>query len=436
MPKSLPFPERHSLKKHVIRSLSRYWAEHVELVETLPVHEQKKTEIVVPLHLIEVPLPDWAKHCAVNGVILVPLESCQEPEKPEWSKVDWWLAAFLLLECWHERVFELEHGSLHSYSVRLKNWDTRAWDHAWVNRIALFLRAWCAEHHKQQAEDILGPFPKAKLIMTHDVDAVAKTVPIRIKQGVFNLVNMCRAMLSGRFKQAYSALHQSFTFVFGISDWWMLEQIIQQEKALGIRSQFNFYADNRPKTAKRWLFDPGYNPASSGIAHFIDGLVKQGFSIGLHPSFDAWADAGLIQKQRQALEQVASIEVRSCRQHWLRFSFADTWQAQQKAGIWQDTTLMFNDRPGFRASAAVQWNPWNCQKDTAFELQALPSILMDSHFYDYNPMPDHERKDSMAHWVNEVKQVGGEAAILWHPHTLAADYGWEKGFKDLIDIIR
>ena len=42
-----------------------------------------------------------------------------------------------MLEGWHERIWEKVHGCIHSYSFRLKGWDTRAWDHAWVNRCYL-----------------------------------------------------------------------------------------------------------------------------------------------------------------------------------------------------------------------------------------------------------------------------------------------------------
>ena len=31
--------------------------------------------------------------------------------------------------------------------------------------------------------------------------------------------------------------------------------------------------------------------------------------------------------------------------------------------------------------------------------------------------------------------LGGQAAVLWHPHTLTKDYGWSNGFSELINLI-
>jgi hypothetical protein len=33
-----------------------------------------------------------------------------------------------------------------------------------------------------------------------------------------------------------------------------------------------------------------------------------------------------------------------------------------------------------------------------------------------------------------VHAVGGEAAILWHPHTLSTDYGWQSGFQEMLEM--
>ena len=41
----------------------------------------------------------------------------------------------------------------------------------------------------------------------------------------------------------------------------------------------------------------------------------------------------------------------------------------------------------------------------------------------------------MDYLLKECKNVSGNAAVLWHPHTLTKDYGWSHGFLTLLRII-
>jgi hypothetical protein len=399
----------------------------------LSVRTRSITSVDLPLQLVTVPLPDWGSACGVNGEILVPQEACSTGG--DWQQVDWWLAAFLLLEGWHERLWEERHRVIHSYSSRLQGWDDRAWQHAWVNRIALFLRLWSAENEGIPAERLFGSLPEAEFVMTHDVDAVAKTLPIRIKQGAFSLANALRAAKSGEPRVALAKARQALQFFFGQDNWWTLDNLLDMESRHHLRFRYHFYADCRLKIPKRWLFDPGYDVANLRIRAFLQRLDAAGVEIGLHPSFDSWRLSQPIQQQKAYLEAAAGHPCTSCRQHWLRFSWRDTWAAQEAADLLEDYTLMFNDRPGLRNAAAVAWQPWQSKQGTTHQLTVVPTVIMDSHFYDYQPMNTEKRREAMRHWINECRGVNGQIAVLWHPHTLTKDYGWAQGFEDLLSLI-
>ncbi len=45
-----------------------------------------------------------------------------------------------------------------------------------MNRIALFLRRWAAREQGMSEEDLFDSLPKAEIILTHDVDAIAKNL--------------------------------------------------------------------------------------------------------------------------------------------------------------------------------------------------------------------------------------------------------------------
>ena len=109
--------------------------------------------------------------------------------------------------------------------------------------------------------------------------------------------------------------------------------------------------------------------------------------------------------------------------------------ASTKAGLSHDSTLMFNDRPGFRNSASLTWSPLDSVCSRTVGIYVTPSILMDSHFYDYNSFDEHDRQLEIERWIRECYLVGGSAYVNWHPHTLSKDFGWEAGFVELVKTI-
>ena len=99
--------------------------------------------------------------------------------------------------------------------------------------------------------------------------------------------------------------------------------------------------------------------------------------------------------------------------------------AQIKAGIEYDRTLMFNDRAGFRNSSALTYRPWNLRKQKPHKIKVQPTILMDSHLYDYKDLNPTSRKQEIRYWISETKQVNGSASILWHHiHYRMIIVGW------------
>jgi hypothetical protein len=416
-----------------MNAMMRYWPKGSGPLETLPVTGSMSPGIAGPLELQNIDLPEWAQSCGVGGALLVPKEACAAGTS--WADVDWWLAAFLYLECWHERVWEVDHGSIHSYSLRLRGWDARAWQYAWVNRIALFLREWVGQASRCDPSALLGPLPASEFLVTHDVDAVHKTLPIRLKQGAFGLFNLGRALWRRDLARAGECARQSWRMVFSREDWWTLDKLLKMEREFGVRGLFHFFADPRPKNPKRWLFDPAYDVGDPTLRECLDSFEEAGGRVGLHPGFDSWHQGEDIAAQREYLESVTGHPVTHCRQHWLRFGWDSTWPAQEAAGLGFDTTLMFNDRPGFRNGAAIEWHPWHAEVGQAHRLTAQPTVLMDSHFYDYQPMTTSERSLALRSWLSECQVVRGQVAVLWHPHTLTQDYGWGEGFGELLHTI-
>jgi hypothetical protein len=204
------------------------------------------------------------------------------------------------------------------------------------------------------------------------------------------------------------------------------------EDGLGLRSTFHVFAAGTPASmSARLILDPAYDVRDPSVSTLLRGLNGRGWTIGLHQSFGTWAEAGAMVAQKRVLEQALGSEVKTCRQHWLRFSWASTWAAQEAAGLDLDTTMGFNDRPGFRIGAALRVRPLD-EHGQPRRLAALPLVLMDSHLYDYTEAGRLPPEQGIARWIDEIRVVRGTATVLWHPHVLSADYGWGSGYQELL----
>ena len=181
--------------------------------------------------------------------------------------------------------------------------------------------------------------------------------------------------------------------------------------------------------------DPSYEIKNERLKILLYELKYAGHKVGLHPTYDAWNDSELLKEQKKTLEESLGSKVTYCRQHWLRFSWKDTWLNQARSGLTQDSTLMFNDRSGFRNSCATSWKPWNPKGHKEHQIGCISSVIMDSHLFDYNNFSCCERNEYMRNWIIECKKVHGTCSLLWHPHTLTKDYGWDEDYNMMLEAI-
>ncbi|MBO6719067.1 MAG: hypothetical protein JJ913_14010 [Rhizobiaceae bacterium] len=394
----------------------------------------------VPGELICVKVPDWAGDIAVDGNLLA-YSGCLSGDpsaRSDWRRFDWIAVAWHMLNGTSERAHEQRNGPVLSYAFRLPEELHLLFDRAWANRIFLFLRRWAAREERMSEEQLFGTVPKAEIVLTHDVDAIRLTPEIRLKQTAFQLANALRSATHARFLQAGVRLVDAARFAFSPGDLRTIGRIREMEQAAGLRSVFHFYggpAGWARRTPRRMLIDPGYDVGSPYVAGEIGALRDGGWQVGLHQSFEAWSSPASMERERQRVEAVSGAPVVHCRQHWLRFSWETTWRAQERAGLAVDSTLGFNDRPGFRAGHALRLFPWDRAAGIPMQLAVMPMVMMDSQFYDYAQLSADAAGPGMKRWIDEIRAVGGEASVNWHPHTITGLYGWGKGFEDLLGLL-
>jgi hypothetical protein len=354
-----------------------------------------------------------------------------------WEKTDWFGVIHWYLQGLAERAFEAAHRPIHSYSVRLKNWDTGIWRRAWVNRVALFLRRWAAIRANEDEERLFGKLPEPEIILTHDVDAIYKTPAIRVKQTVFKCFNALKWLARGKLIKALCGIREACRFFVISADYWCFDEIVRIEEAASMKSIFLFYGGigGWRRSLAEILLDPAYNVEENRIQNLIRSLHARGWEIGLHPSFYTWSKPQPILDECQRLENALQTDVKTCRQHWLRFSWSRTWAAQEEAGIERDFTLGFNDRPGFRNGAALGFRPLNGGLKCPLSITLFPMVLMDSHLYDYRNMSDEDRRREIRYWIDEIRAVRGVGSVIWHQQVFSEDYGWGHCYKYLLEYL-
>lgn len=384
---------------------------------------------------VSVALPPRYAAWGVDGALWVDAAAVPAGSADAFAACDWFLAAFSYLAGMAEWHHEAAHGPVHSFALRLPQVPVRCYEHAWANRILLLLRALEAERLGVVADSHFGPLPKAEILLTHDVDALDKTWPIRLKQTAFEAFNVLRFMLQAKPGAAWKALKAGARMLLRTPRYDHLGAMADMVAAHGLRSRFHLHMRRPRRSWRLWLMDPGYPIADARLKAYLAHYRPMGFEFGLHPSFDAWADAAWLRAECEAMQQVFGLRPSAVRQHWLRFSWRDTWRAQSAAGLTEDTTLGFNDRTGFRTATALRYHPWDVAAGQPHRIAAVPMIAMDSHFYAYQSMDAAARRLAMQALIAEVQAVHGVASVLWHPHTLAPDYGWQEGFRDLLACI-
>jgi|CXWL01.1.fsa_nt_gi hypothetical protein len=425
---------RHTVLQFLLKAGARYWPRSANLIGDQWALGRDAHADALGRSWRAIATPDWARDLGVEGRLLVDTAALTDGPGPEYQRCDWALAAFSHLIASAEMRAEKARGPCHSYSTPIKQTSTDLFERAWVNRIFLFMRRSAARSLDMSEQSAFGPLPESVIELSHDIDAVRKTNAIRFKQTCFETLNTARGLAISDFAFARQAALRAGRFALTTPRYDLFDHLTAREEALGLRSVFYVYAGRTMRPRNR-LIDPDYDISTHTLAKSLSELSRRGWQVGLHGSSVSWRDGDRLARERILLEKALGTSVTRTRQHWLRFSLRDTWAAQSSAGLSEDSTGGFNDRPGFRFGAALRFHPWDMTQGGALATRHTPLVLMDSHLYAYLRLSTEQRAEKIAAIFDEVRTVRGEASILWHQHTLAEDYGWSDGYEQLMSAL-
>ncbi len=171
-------------------------------------------------------------------------------------------------------------------------------------------------------------------------------------------------------------------------------------------------------------YDKNISPRKKHFRKLI-GEIAGRYDTGLHPSYASFSDPKAIEQEKIILKQITGREIRNSRQHYLRLRFPLSYQALLKAEIFNDYSMGYADRSGFRASISQSFNFFDLINNKTTALRVFPFQVMDTGLRDYEKCNPEQAIERIKILMEKTRAVGGTFISLWHNESFSEWSGWE-----------
>jgi hypothetical protein len=172
----------------------------------------------------------------------------------------------------------------------------------------------------------------------------------------------------------------------------------------------------------------------------VTQVAAQGDELGLHPSYTASEDLGLIAEERSRLEGLAGGPVRGVRFHYLRHDAHATLPELDRLGFAYDSSQGYADGPGMRAGLSHPYRPYHLAADRPLDMLELPLVVMDATLAEdrYLGLEADAGLDRAVAVLERAARAGGAVSVLWHNDRFDPAYarGWDRVYDRLLGWVR
>ncbi|MFN0047533.1 MAG: DUF7033 domain-containing protein [Cytophagales bacterium] len=194
----------------------------------------------------------------------------------------------------------------------------------------------------------------------------------------------------------------------------------QKIEALQLKYNFDSTYFFLPDTEKYEGFDSADYEIEKPAYKFFIRLLAQKNEIGLHGGFNSSENIDKMQQDKKAIDAVFPVDIN--RFHFLMFSQKTTLTILKKSSIKIDSTLGFNDLPGFRNSTSFPFYLFDYEQNTASEVIEMPLIIMDATLF-YSHYLHCQSKEAAWQMIEPIlkhlQKSGGNLVINWHNDAFA-----------------
>jgi hypothetical protein len=206
---------------------------------------------------------------------------------------------------------------------------------------------------------------------------------------------------------------------------WDFDTFVEAECRNSIRSAFYFGSMPTPQAHP---LDVRYDIAAQRYRNLSTMLAQSGCEIGLHAAYDTANSRPSLAEQVESFGVKCGHRPGGVRYHYLQLDASDpmgTLHETANAGLSYDTTVGFNDQPGFRAGIAAPFLPPCRLNSPEPAFVELPMTLADMHL----PRRDEERATNVVlDHLDLVKSLGGLAVLNWHVGHWHSDPAWREAY--------
>ncbi|MFQ5429763.1 MAG: hypothetical protein ACE5E1_05580 [Phycisphaerae bacterium] len=212
----------------------------------------------------------------------------------------------------------------------------------------------------------------------------------------------------------------------GLRPKWDFFRYARLEHEYGFRSSFYFSVINRRGASR---FDVGYDISRTRYRRLMRALRREGWEIGLHASYETHLRNPSVGPQVRRLSTLLKRRVLGLRHHYLMLDPSRplaTLAEHARAGLLYDTSVGFNDAPGFRVGTALPFEPFDGAMHNHRRFVELPMTLSDMHLPRYHP---RAAIDIVRRHLCAARECGGLAVLNWHVGNWLAAPAWREAYR-------
>ena len=212
--------------------------------------------------------------------------------------------------------------------------------------------------------------------------------------------------------------------LLGKDSWNNIEDVVQIEKDLGVRSTFYFLPKKEAENADYTMEE---------VEPYFSAIEDASSEIGVHGSLGTGFDLTELNNEIRALKR----KIYGNRFHYLQYDARDTPPILEATSLEYDSSVGFAEQIGFRNGICFPFREFNFDTGKAYEHLQIPLTIMDTTLMDEELMgkfTHSQTQKQIYDLINEVEKFGGVLTVLWH-NTYFTNYkyaGWGDRFIDLV----